>query len=73
MKPNLQNRFAQGRQAAITLCDLGGGTRLALHEARETQSPQSRATRFILPQGSDEINKNKTQEQQTPYAKKNIH
>ena len=57
MKPNLQNRFAQGRQAAITLCDFGGGNRLALHEARELNTRQSRATRFILPIGSDEIKK----------------
>jgi hypothetical protein len=60
MKPNFQNRFGQDRQAAITLCDFGAKHRLALHEARETQTPQSRATRFILPNGSDETKKNKT-------------
>jgi hypothetical protein len=55
-----------------TSCDFSGGTPSRLCEASQAQPPWS-GSRIILPQGSDEIDKNKNQEQKTPYAKKNIH
>ena len=43
MKPNLQNRFAQGLQAAITLGDFGGGTPPPLLTRLAKLNPRSHA------------------------------
>jgi hypothetical protein len=67
MKPNLQNRFAQGRQAAITLCDFGGGTP-PLFTGSRNSTP---ARHGLSCKGSDEIKRTKPKTT-NPYAKKNI-